>query len=134
MGTGCTTKFYQIGLDDKGKEKKLFVGAIYRHQDGYLEEHGRELKSLLSGKKVINGFRLGMTTKKYFNGITCCGAWVISKLKEDFGNIHLTTKDDYQEYNYEIYNNKKDIMITVRDRNKKIIFKGHIEDLPVESN
>lgn len=132
MGTRSVTKFCQIwyDLNEEDDDKKQLIGAIYRQFDGYLDGHGKDLKDLLAGKKIINGFS-GQTTETSFNGMGCLGAWVIGKLKgDDIGGIYLTHKDDEQEYNYEIWNSEPgDIMIKVI-RCQKIIYEGNIEDMP----
>ncbi len=99
MGTRSTTKFYHVYEDGTRK----FVGAIYRQYDGYYSGHGLELKKLLEGKEFCNGIEWSMTLDDHFNGIGCLGAYVISQLKTEIGGIYLTTEDDMQEYNYEIY-------------------------------
>lgn len=94
----------------------------------------QDLKELLKGRKIINGFR-DQTTKEAFNGMPCMGAYIIGKLKgDDIGGIYLTVEKDSQEYDYELWNSiEGDIMIKVIDPyENKILQECKIDDLNTE--
>lgn len=130
MGTRSITKFYQIRYKEDGTKEKDFCGAFYRQFDGYLEGHGKELKELLKGKKIIDGIQ-DQTIKESFNGIGCMGAWLIGQLKgNEIGSVYMTNEEDSQSYDYTIFNSKDgDIMIMVESYDR-VIYKGKIDDMP----
>jgi hypothetical protein len=77
--------------------------------DSYPTGLGQEIKDLLNGAKIVNGYGLNMDSPEYFNGMACLGAWLIGKLKlegyggerrETIGSVYLTNSKDRQEYNY----------------------------------
>ena len=98
MGTRGTVKFYCKSGDDKD-----YYGGIYRQYDSYPEGLGLVLKTLLATKEFCNGISHDYSNDDHFNGIGCLGAYVIKELKEKIGGIYLTTEDDTQAYDYEIY-------------------------------
>ena len=109
MGTRSTTKFYKNG-------GKHFIGAIYRQFDGYPTGHGTELKNMICGVKLVNGYTSVYAMKNCSNGIDCLAATIISKLKADagIGGIYMTREEDAQEYNYKIWEEKNVIFISVK--------------------
>lgn len=95
MGTRSTVKFY-----DESDEPIL---CVYQQYDGYISGVGHDLANFLIGKKIVNGFGSGQTMEKGFaNGIECLAAQYVVERKRGIGGFYLTTKDDKEEFNYEV--------------------------------
>lgn len=95
MGTRSTVKFY-----DESDEPIL---CVYQQYDGYISGVGHDLAKFLKGKKIIDGFRLDQTMENGFaNGIGCLAAQYVAERKRRIGGFYLTTKDDKEEFNYEV--------------------------------
>jgi len=99
MGTRSLTRVHV------GDEKSSTVASIYRQMDGYFEGMGTDLKEFLDQYKIINGIGMDDGSKKRANGMQCLAAQLIAHFKDDagVGGIYMTTPDDEQEYNYDIY-------------------------------
>ena len=85
------------------------IVSIYRQMDSYPTGLGQDIKALLVGAQVVNGYGLKMDCPKYFNGMGCLGAWLVGQLKlngysgerkDTIGNLYLTDSRDRQEFNY----------------------------------
>lgn len=86
------------------EEKRTFV-SIYRHCDGYPEGLGKELRDIIRGTNVVNGYGLDDALPKTFNGMGCFAAFLIGKLKDQIGNVYVVlpdSKDVGEEYVYTI--------------------------------
>lgn len=95
MGTRSTVKFY-----DESDEPILCVSQQY---DGYISGVGHDLAKFLKGKKIIYGFGLDQTMENGFaNGIGCLAAQYVVERKRGIGGFYLTTKDDKEQFNYEV--------------------------------
>ena len=93
--TRSTVKFY-----DESDEPIL---CVYQQYDGYISGVGHDLAKFLKGKKIVNGFGLGQTMENGFaNGIGCLAAQYVAEKKSEIGGFYLTTKDDEEEFNYEV--------------------------------
>lgn len=68
---------------------------------------GKDLKDILSGKTIINGFGSDTSATYCYNGMGCLTASVIKELKEGIGNVYICPHDESedagQEYFYAIY-------------------------------
>ena len=96
MGTRSLTVFN----DDDGAE----IVVMYQQYDGYPTGVGAELKELLSGKKIVNGFGTD-DDGKAFNGGSCLAASVVAALKSGIGNVYLYpagTRNTGEEFIYTI--------------------------------
>jgi len=126
MGTRCTTQFYQIEWSKEGEIlSKELLANLYRQYDGSLGGHGKELRKLLKGKRIINGIS-NQTIKEAFNGMGCLAAWIIGKFKKNnIGNFYIQPLEQIESYNYEIYNSKNgEIMIKIEN------YDGIIDKMP----
>jgi len=96
MGTRSLTVFN----DDDGAE----IVVMYQQYDGHPTGVGAELKGVLQGKKIVNGFRPG-DDGKAFNGGSCLAASIVAALKSGIGNVYLYpagTRDTGEEFIYTI--------------------------------
>jgi hypothetical protein len=96
MGTRSLT----ILNDDDGTE----IAVMYRQFDGYPTGIGAELKELLKGKRIVNGFGPD-DGGNAFNGGACLAASVVSAFKSGIGNVYLHpagTRDAGEEFRYTI--------------------------------
>lgn len=104
MGTRSLTRIYD------GDKKSPVLVAIYQQFDGYFEGVGEDLQQFLKGMVIVNGIGSD-TTKKIANGMGCLAAQVIKHLKDRVGGTYITSKDNEQEYNYDIYLNDKKLVL-----------------------
>ena len=137
MGTRSSVKFYEW---ENGK--KNLLASIYQQYDGYIEGVGYDLARFLIQKKLINGIPGGIDTRDshYANGPGCLAAQYIAQNKTEIGDLYMTTEDDEQEYNYEVYidmaqyfNNPENcvpwIEVRVGEKENHLIFEGTPEEL-----
>jgi hypothetical protein len=96
MGTGSTVKFY----NEFKKEDPIL--SVYQQYDGYIDGVGHDLANFLKDKKVINGISNQTMKEGFANGMGCLAAQYVAEKKTEIGGFYLTTKDDEQEYNYEV--------------------------------
>lgn len=95
MRTGSTVKFYN--------ESDEPILCVYQQYDGYISGVGHDLANFLIGKKIVDGIESGQTMEKGFaNGIECLAAQYVAERKRRIGGFYLTTKDDKEEFNYEV--------------------------------
>lgn len=118
MGTRSTVKFYSEYAQDEP------VMCVYQQFNGYIDGVGHDLANFLINKKVINGFGFGETMADgYANGMGCLAAQYVAEKKTEIGGFYLTTRDDQQEYNYEVRFVEGKLIIRVED------FEGTPEEL-----
>ncbi len=96
MGTRSVTK---IHVGDKNSDVLV---AIYQQLDGYFEGVGEKLQNFLDGYAIVNGIGIN-TPKKSANGMGCLAAQLVKYLKDRIGGTYITTKDDVEDYVYDIY-------------------------------
>ena len=132
MGTRCLTFVYD--------ESNQPIINMYRQFDGYPSGHGAELAEFLSGGTLVNGLRVGQEGK-FYNGMGCLAAQLISSFKEDAGNIYLystNAKDCGQDYEYHISYDNGTLKIKVINRGmnffgltqsdtNEVIFEGNLK-------
>ena len=76
------------------KEKGEPVFAMYKHWDGYPEGLGKQLKSIVSGGKLVNGLGPNRTLGSSFNGWGCMWATIIAELKQEPGDVYICRISD----------------------------------------
>lgn len=88
-------------------EEEREILTLYRQHDGDPSSLGYDLKRLLKGRSLVNGFKSGQTTKDTFNGMGCLAAYVTGKLKGDeLGEVYVRVpgiRNVGEEYLYEIF-------------------------------
>lgn len=88
------------------KEKGQPVMAIYKHWDGYPSGLGKQIEDIISGGKIVNGLSVDSKLGEVFNGAGCLFATMIAKLKENPGDVYVTSLDSVgqqgEEFIYEI--------------------------------
>lgn len=114
MSTRSLTRFY-----DEYKDELLVT--MYRHSDGYVSRHGRDLLDFLSGYKVVNGIGFD-NPEKTANGMGCLAAQAIVNFKDGPGGIYIVSPQyDQEEYEYGVrYHNDK-LEVQVKN-NGEVIF------------
>jgi hypothetical protein len=135
MGTRSLT----VIKNDEGKKDLL---TIYRQMDGYLAGHGRDLKTFLTSRKLVNGYGRG-GEKVEANGMGCLAAQLICDLKIDGGKIgpgsiyvmNNGTKNVGEEYLYIIAPRGESFDLKVYGLGEsydkgctELIYSGSIED------
>lgn len=113
MSTRSLTRFYDEYEDE------LLV-TMYRHSDGYVSGHGRELLDFLSGFAVVNGLGLDKS-EKIANGMGCLAAQAIAHFKDGPGGIYIVSPQyGQEEYEYDVrYHNYIEIQVK---NNGQVIF------------
>jgi hypothetical protein len=103
MGTRSVTRVFDGSYGDTNAPVVL---SMYRLHDGYPEKdgHGGDLANFLEDIRVVNGLSLS-ETGKVANGMGCLAAQMVKHFKNGPGGIYLTTSDDVQEFNYDVYEN-----------------------------
>ena len=115
MGTRSTVRFY---------DEDEVIMTVYQQYDGHIDGVGHALANFLKKKTIVNGFNMGQTMKDgYANGMGCLSAQYVLEKKTEIGGFYLTTKNDKQEYNYEVRFINGEFEISVND------FKGTPDEL-----
>lgn len=98
MGTRSVTRIH-----DGDKNSPVLV-AIYQQFDGYFEGVGQDLVDFTKGITLVNGLGAGQPAR-VANGMGCFAAQLITHLKSrsGAGGVYITSPEDEQEYNYDIY-------------------------------
>ena len=109
MGTRSTVKFY----NEFKKEEPIL--SVYQQFNGYIDGVGHDLANFLKGKTIINGISNQTMEDGFANGMGCLAAQYVAEKKTKIGGFYLTTKDDEQEYNYEVRFNDGKLIIKVDD-------------------
>lgn len=88
------------------KEEGQPLMAIYKHWDGYPSGLGKQIEDIIAGGKIVNGLSVDSKLGEVFNGAGCLFATMIAKLKENPGDVYITSLDSVgnngEEYIYEI--------------------------------
>ena len=95
-----TRALIHVKKDDKDSDTLV---TIYRQYDGYPTGLGDDIKSILGGKKVVNGYQ---DASKEVNGMGCAAAMLIAGLKDGCGNVYIKpvdTEDVWEEYTYTLW-------------------------------
>ena len=117
MGTRSNTIFFD------GKHKIL---NMYRQFDGYISGHGKELALCLAGFTIVNGF--GQANQTTANGMGCLAAFVVSRFKQQTGNIYLVPMNDAgNDYTYIVKMTKKGLTVTAKCFDD-LIFTGNVDE------
>lgn len=128
MGTRSTVKFYDGGYVSE-EEKGTCLCAVYQQYDGYPEGVGYELASMLKDIEIVNGFSTGMKAGTHANGVGCLAAQFVKTYKQGLGGMYMTTENDTQEYDYEVYiEHGEEPRIRVKNWGD-LIFDGNVDEL-----
>lgn len=92
MGTRATVKFFN---------NEELVLSVYHQYDGYQTGVGEQIRQLVEQYQIVNGLYGG--TGKIANGIDDLALLYILDNKESAGGIYAASKNDTQEYDYEVY-------------------------------
>jgi hypothetical protein len=61
---------------------------MYKQYDGYPEGMGEQLKQFIKSGTLVNGIPVG-ENKKFFNGMECFAAQLVSHFKQSSGGVYL---------------------------------------------
>lgn len=116
MSTRSITKFYDEYEDE-------YLVTMYRHMDGYVSGHGKDLLSFLSGFKVVNGIGID-NPDKIANGMGCLAAQAIAHFKDGPGGVYIVSPQyGSEEYEYGVKYNKDTKQLEIQAKNcDEIIF------------
>lgn len=123
MGTRSVTRVHE------GSKTSPVLVAIYKQMGGYYEDLGEELQEFLNGYTIVNGISVN-TPEKAANGMGCLAAQLIKHFKKDIGGIYITSSDDQQEFNYDIFIKNGKLCLEGSDDNttKKFKLKSTVND------
>ncbi len=106
--------------------------TVYKQFDGYPSGLGADIKRILGGTKLVNGFTPRHEDGNHHNGMGCLAATLIKKLKEGIGNVYVyepNSKGCGEEFIYTIYAKDGIIHLTLTlEYSKEIGFDGPIDD------
>jgi hypothetical protein len=100
------------------------IAVLYRHWDGYIEGHGRELAEFLAGFRVANGY--GRPDVKLANGMDCLAAQIVARFKAGTGDFYLQpagTRRVGEDFRYHVYGGPSEPCI----RAEKMLYAGDSE-------
>ena len=103
--------------------------SMYHQSDGYPSGVGLELlKALNNGQAtVINGFTPDHSTPRYFNGMGCLAAYLVSHFKKEVGNCYIHPPGQQEEYNYTVYLKEGELWLMVADT--YVLHNGPLKDV-----
>lgn len=116
-----------IHVKDDRSETTLVT--IYRQFDGYPEGLGADLRAIVAGKTIVNGYNDPVTQ---INGAGCLAAQIIANLKEGCGNVYIyppNSEDVGEEYTYTISCDAGRVMVQCLDvLYKTVIYEGPLSE------
>lgn len=128
MGTRSLTRVYDSA-------DRIIIN-MYRQMDGYPQDpgHGFDLAEFMEDMEIVNGISLGMSDKKFANGVGCFAAQLVAAFKTEIGHIYLYPPDTigvWEEYIYDIYvpDIGYDINILITEVGEGVIFEGNPKEM-----
>lgn len=121
MGTRSTTHIYDGIISDE-----THLVSAYKQYDGYLSGYGKDLLEFLQSKTLVNGYNSTQENGGFANGMGCLAAQLIQHFKKGIGGYYITSKNDFQEYNYYIYSNGNELNIKVMSSDMITSFDGTV--------
>lgn len=101
------------------KENGKPMMAVYKHWDGYPDGLGKDLKTIIDGGRLTNGLGMNSELGKVFNGAGCLFASIIAILKQNPGDVYITSLESVgksgEEYVYEIDVNDTKVELTHKE-------------------
>lgn len=85
-------------------ENETALVTIYGQHDGYLEGAGGLIAGFLKGKEALNGYGIGQSLERFWNGPGCMAAALVAELKDGIGGIYIIPESEAgaQEYHYQL--------------------------------
>jgi hypothetical protein len=129
MGTRSSTHI----VDHTG-ESPVTLARLYIQYDGYPTGVGAQIKEILGGKTMVNGYNDPATQ---INGPGCMTAMLIAGLKKGCGGVYVTdpSSEEEQEFNYTVTakgaGEPIELRITVFDDHE--LYNGPLEDFDPEA-
>ena len=124
MGTRSSTNI----IDNSGSEP-VTLARLYIQYDGYPSGVGNDIKRILGGKTVVNGFNDADTQ---INGPGCMAAMLIAGLKQGCGGVYLTNPatEDREGYHYEVECNGPGdaIILRIFGYDEETLYDGPLND------
>lgn len=103
--------------------------TIYRQFDGYPSGMGDDIKSVLGGKIVVNGYN---DTATQVNGMGCAAAMLIAGLKDGCGNLYVypvDSSDCGEEYIYILSTDGTKLLLEVQDAyDDNVLYSGPLDE------
>ena len=125
MGTRSITHFYNDGA---------YLGSIGRWMDGYLSGHGRDIRDILGGKRIIKSQKTWKTRNGYNNTQNLIKD-VFRKLQKAGHDVFMD--DDNRktlEYIYTINIRQGRLYITISRWGTEAVYDGLLADMPVKNS
>jgi len=119
MGTRCLTTVHSRWDEDSAWECHA---VIYRHWDGYPDEHGATLFKFLEGARVTNGVLMGDEHPKSFNGPGRLAACLVYFMQDEGHEPDLMPEvhDCGQEYHYDVRVDRNQGSVPFRNQDASI--------------
>lgn len=121
MGTRSLTH-----IKDQEGEKTLVT--IYRQYDGYPTGMGNDIKAILGGRILVNGYN---DPDKQCNGMGCAAAMLIAGLKDGCGNVYIYPADSHdvwEDYNYTIWPDGERFRLVVTSYDDSVLYDGPLNE------
>jgi|WetSurMetagenome_2_1015567.scaffolds.fasta_scaffold68975_3 hypothetical protein len=72
--------------------------CIYKHCDGYPDGIGDKIREIARHYRIVNGISGNMNN--IANSMGCFAAFLIKELKQDVGDVYITSIGTREQYNY----------------------------------
>ena len=129
MGTRSSTN-----IVDASGDKPFTLARLYIQYDGYPTGVGNDIKTVLGGKAMVNGFGDG---KAEVNGAGCMAAMLIDGLKKGCGGVYVTdpASESREEYHYVVTAQEagKPILLQIFNYDGKELYNGPLDDFDPEA-
>ncbi len=126
MGTRSLTHIH----DNEGN----VLTTIYRQYDGYPSGMGNDIKSVLGGKTVVNGYS---DPEKQVNGMGCAAAMLIAGLKDGCGNVYVYPADSSdmgEDYIYILSTDGAKLLLEVQGAwEGNVLYSGPLDEFDGEA-
>lgn len=114
------------------KEGTVTLVTVNKLYDGYPSILGADLKKLLAGSVLVNGYVLSEKDGQHHNGMGCLAATVIKGLKDGIGDVYITlagTSGAGEQFVYTIHpdGDARTILLTVQVPGGPTLYSGPID-------
>jgi hypothetical protein len=124
MGTRSSTR-----IVDNTHGADTTLARLYIQYDGYPTGVGAQIKDILGGKTMVNGYNDADTQ---INGAGCMGAMLIDGLKNGCGGVYLTdpSEEERESYHYEVRCDGpgKPIHLKVCGYDDQVLYEGSLDE------
>jgi hypothetical protein len=123
MSTSSVTKVIEL----HGREEDVLV-TMYRHYDGYMKCHGKELYDFLKETPLIKNLGIKPSNDSAY-GAGCLAAKMVANFKKETGYVFLVPEHKEADYFYNVFVYEDNKVRMVVSKGTDVIFNKLLEEI-----